>query len=70
MAAICQLDTKNNYTSFSQSRVIFAQNLFHNGQLVGPVNNTMQLLHISNKVPYSDTLERFIFLEKQRKGTK
>ena len=71
MAEVLQLDRRTiTLLSHLHSRGSFAQNLFDNGQSVGPVDSTMRLLHISNKVPYSSTLERFIFLEKRRKGTK
>jgi hypothetical protein len=49
---------------------VFAQNLFHNGQSVGSVDSTMQLLNISNKVSYSDTLEKFFIFAETKKRNK
>jgi hypothetical protein len=42
----------------------FATHLLENGHSIGPINNVMETLHITDKVLTMDTLERFyIFRE-------
>jgi hypothetical protein len=46
----------------------FAQRLFDNSHSMGRIDSTLNVLHISNKGPYLDTLQRFYIFRESKKS--
>jgi hypothetical protein len=66
------LGTKDHRSRFKtrSNNSKFDQHLLDNGQVIGPMEDTVEVVHIADKGPQLKTLAKYYIYKESKKGTK